>query len=351
MADCQHRFAIILCVLLVAGCDVNVAPPIPLAADDEAPSSGANPSGDLVELDPLLPGYQPISQQLTGRITSVGSDTMNNIMALWVQGFRAYYPLVEVEVEGKGSSTAVPALVEGQATFGPMSRDLKPTEVDQFKEEFGYPPTQLAVGMDMLAVYVNKDNPIESLALPQVDAIFSKTRKLGYSKDISTWGDLGLTDGWQSRAIELYGRNAASGTYGYFKDHALGGGDFKDSVKEQPGSSSVVQGVGSDPSAIGYSGIGYRSADVRALPLAEESGQSAVAAEPKYAYSGEYPLARYLWLTINYRPGAKLDPLRREFIKYILSRQGQEHVQKDGYLPIKAEKARQTLASLGIASP
>ena len=122
----------------------------------------------------------------------------------------------------------------------------------------------------MLAVYVHKDNPIKSLTLQQVDAIFSKTRKGGFEKDIRTWGDLGLTGEWAKKPISLYGRNSASGTYGYFKEHALFKGDFKDTVKEQPGSSAVVQGVASDKYGIGYSGIGYKTADVRAVPLAAE---------------------------------------------------------------------------------
>ena len=267
-------------------------------------------------------------------------------MALWVQGFRAYYPMVEVEVEGKGSSTAVPALVEGQATFGPMSRDPKPTEVDQFKEEFGYPPTQLAVGMDMLAVYVNKDNPIESLTLPQVDAIFSKTRKLGYSKDISTWGDLRLTDGWQSRAIELYGRNAASGTYGYFKEHALDKGDYKDTVKEQPGSASVVQGVTEDRYGIGYSGIGYKTSGVKALALAKKDGDPFITTDADNVYAGKYPLSRFLYVYINQPPNQPADPLVKQFLLYVLSQQGQAIVVKDGYLPLTAEMTAEAVKEL-----
>jgi phosphate transport system substrate-binding protein len=282
-------------------------------------------------------GEMPTYAQATGvsgTIKSIGSDTMNNLMTLWAEGFRAFHPSVRIEVEGKGSSTAPPALIAGTAQFGPMSREMKPAEVDEFVKKYGYDPVAVKTSIDMLAVYVHKDNPIKSLTLQQVDAIFSKSRNGGYPKDIATWGDLGLTGEWADKPISLYGRNSASGTYGYFKEHTLGNGDFKDSVKEQPGSSTVVQGVASDKYGIGYSGIGYKTADVRAVPLARTADGAAVPADPEKAYSGEYPLARFLYLYVNAKPGDELDPLRREFLAYILSKQGQADVAKDGYLPL-----------------
>jgi phosphate transport system substrate-binding protein len=306
------------------------------------------PAQTAVSIDSELPDYKAV-QGIAGIIKSIGSDTMNNEMALWVEGFKAFYPNVQVEIEGKGSSTAPPALINGTAQFGPMSRQMKSTEIDEFEAHHGYKPTQLKTSIDMLAIYVHKDNPLAGLTLQQVDAVFSKTRKGGYPKDIRTWGDLGLGGEWQNQPISLYGRNAASGTYGYLKEHALFKGDYKDEVKEQPGSSSVVQGVASDKYAIGYSGIGYKTADVRALPLsADSASQQFVAALPENAYSGEYPLARFLYLSVNYKPGAELDPLRREFVKFIFSKQGQEVVIKDGYYPVTAPLARQQLQSVGI---
>ncbi len=302
-----------------------------------------------VVVDPALPDYQPRAK-VTGKIKSIGSDTMNNEMALWAEGFRGYHPGVKVEVEGKGSSTAPPALIAGTSTFGPMSRKMKSKEVDAFEKKFGYKPVQLRTSIDMLAVYVNKDNPITGLTLQQVDAIFSKTRKGGYPTDIRTWGDLGLGGEWKDKPIAIYGRNSASGTYGYFKKHALFKGDYKDEVKEQPGSSSVVQGVASDKYGIGYSGIGYRTSDVKVVPLSAESGADVefIPAEPANAYSGDYPLARFLYLTVNYKPGGRLDDLRAEFVRFVFSRQGQEVVVKDGYLPVPAAVARQELKAVGI---
>lgn len=301
---------------------------------------------DGVEVDSALPSYQTVGG-VSGSIKSVGSDTMNNLMALWAEEFRGVYPNVTVEIEGKGSGTAPPALIEGTATFGPMSRDMKPKEMDEFQGRFGYKPILLATSIDMLAVYVHKDNPINGLSLQQVDAIFSKTRKGGYANEIRTWGDLGLTGVWKDRPITIYGRNSASGTYGFFKDNALFGGDFKDSVKEQPGSAAVVSSVASDIGGIGYSGIGYKTADVRALPLAA-SDNKMVAATPENAYANEYPLARFLWLAVNYKPGSQLDPLRREFVKLVFSREGQKVVLKDGYFPVVAGLAKRELAKVGI---
>jgi phosphate transport system substrate-binding protein len=310
----------------------------------------AGPSaGQSVAVDEALPRYSP-THGVSGSIKSVGSDTMNNLMALWAEGFRKHYPSVQVEIEGKGSSTAPPALIAGNSTFGPMSRDMKAQEIDEFKKAFGYEPTALPTSIDMLAVYVHKDNPIArtGLTLQQVDAIFSKSRGRGHASDITTWGDVGLTGEWADKPISLYGRNSASGTYGYFKEVALYKGDYKDSVKEQPGSSSVVQGVATDKYGIGYSGIGYKTADVAAVPLAIEPGEPFVGAVAANAYTGDYPLARFLYMYVNYKPGSDLEPLRAEFTRYVFSRDGQEDVRSDGYFPVTAEIASKGLASVGL---
>jgi len=302
-----------------------------------------------VTVDPAFPTYAK-QTTVSGSIKSIGSDTMNNLMALWAEGFRSHHPEVKVEIEGKGSSTAPPALIAGTSNFGPMSRKMKAKEIDAFEQQFGYQPLQLRTSIDMLAVYVNKDNPIKGLTLQQLDAIFSKTLKGGYGKAITTWGDLGLTGEWKDKPSSLYGRNSASGTYGYFKEHALFKGDYKDEVKEQPGSSSVVQGVASDKYGIGYSGIGYITPDVRAVPLSDETGQVSefVPAQAENAYSGDYPLSRFLYLTVNYKPGSRLEPLRAEFLRYVFSKDGQEAVVKDGYLPVPASVARAELQTVGI---
>lgn len=293
-------------------------------------------------LDPALPAYETV-QGVTGSIKSMGSDTMNNIMTLWGELFMKMYPGVSVEVIGKGSSTAPPALTEGQAQFGPMSREMKAAEIDRFEEVHGFKPTLLRTGIDCLAVFVHKDCPLQSLSMDQVADIFSvKGAEM-------TWGDIGVTDPkYRNQPITLYGRNSASGTYGYFKQVALDGNDFKDIVKEQPGSSAVVQAVATDPFAMGYSGIGYATQDVRALDLSEESGGVPMAPDLEHAYSGEYPLARFLYVYINHNPARELEPLRAEFIKLIFSRQGQEAVLKDGYFPLPASMAEEELGNVGL---
>jgi phosphate transport system substrate-binding protein len=300
---------------------------------------------DNVKVDPAIAKYKKTSG-ISGSVGSIGSDTMNNLMTLWAEGFAKFYPNVKVQVEGKGSSTAPPALIAGTAQFGPMSREMKQEEIDKFEKAYGYKPTAIRTSIDALAVYVNKDNPISGLTLPQVDAIFSKTRRSAYAQDVTTWDQLNMTDGWAGKPISLYGRNSASGTYGYFKEHALYKGDYKDTVKEQPGSASVVQGVAEDRFAIGYSGIGYITSGVRAVPLAAKEGGEFYAANLDNVVHGKYPLARFLFLYINKAPNKPLDPLVREFCKFVLSQGGQEVVIKDGYLPLPAKVAAEELKKL-----
>jgi phosphate transport system substrate-binding protein len=300
---------------------------------------------DGVKLDPGLASYKPVSG-VSGNLSSVGSDTLNNLMTLWAETFSKFYPNVKIQIEGKGSTTAPPALIAGTAQLGPMSRPMRGTEIDQFEKKFGYKPTPIRTAVDALAVFVNKDNPVKCLTFEQIDAIFSKSRRHGYKEDITTWGQLGLTGDWASRPISLYGRNSASGTYGFFKEHALKNGDYKDEVKEQPGSASVVQGVTVDRYAMGYSGIGYATAGVRAVPIAEKEGAACVEATADNSYASTYPLARFLYVYINKAPAKSLDPLTHEFVKLMVSKEGQEVVVKDGYFPIPASIAREEMTKV-----
>jgi phosphate transport system substrate-binding protein len=298
-----------------------------------------------VQVDPGLTPYKATSG-VSGNISSVGSDTLNNLMTFWAEQFARYYPNAKVQIEGKGSSTAPPALIGGTAQLGPMSREMKGSEIDQFEKKYGYKPVGLRTSVDALAVFVNKDNPIRCMSMAQVDAAFSKSRRRGARDDVTTWGQLGLTGEWASKPISLYGRNSASGTYGFFKEHTLKNGDYKDTVKEQPGSASVVQGVTVDRFAMGYSGIGYATAGVRAVPLTEKDGGTCIEATADNAYSGSYPLARFLYVYVNKAPGKPLDPLVREFARLMLSREGQLAVVKDGYFPIPAQVAKEELGKV-----
>ena len=352
MSNRFFRFSVpVLAACALAACGGgNQAPPppastVPAGTSAAGAPSVAEPAAGAVKVDPAIAAYQKTSG-VSGSLSSIGSDTMNNLMTLWGESFSRLYPNVKLQVEGKGSSTAPPALISATAQFGPMSRPMKSTEIDEFEKKFGYKPTELRTSFDALAVYVHKDNPIASLTMAQVDAAFSKTRKRGAVKDAPTWGDLGLTGDWAARPISLYGRNSASGTYGFFKEHVLKNGDFKDTVKEQPGSASVVQGVTNDRYGLGYSGIGYRTSGVRIVPLAEKDGGETSEGGYDDVVSRKYPLARYLYLYVNRAPGKPLDPLIKEFLKLVFSREGQEVVVKDGYLPLTAAIAAEELRKL-----
>ncbi len=295
-----------------------------------------------VEVDSRLPSYAA-QQGISGSVKSIGSDTVLNVMTTWCETFKKFYPNVQTAVEGKGSSTAPPALIEGQAQFGPMSRPMKNEEVDAFEKKFGYKPTNLRAGIDTLEVYVNKDNPIAEISFEQLQRAFSVA-----GPDL-TWDQLGVKDeAFAGKPVSLYGRNSASGTYGYFKEHALGKKDYKASVKEQPGSSGVVQGVATDKFGIGYAGMGYATSDVKALKIRKTAKDKAVAPSASTAYSGEYPLSRFLYIYINYDVKAGLDPLRAAFITMMFSKQGQEVVLKEGFLPVTADIAREELTKVGL---
>lgn len=298
-----------------------------------------------IKVDERLPKYKKTTG-ISGNANSIGSDTMNNLMALWLEEFRKLYPLVNIQIEGKGSSTVPPALIEGTAQFGPMSRAMKSKEVDAFEQKYGFAPTQIRTSLDALAVFVEKDNPLECLSMDQVDAIFSKTRKRGYPTDIATWGNLGLSGDWKNQPIRAYGRNSASGTYGFFKDHVLKKGDYKDSVKEQPGSASVVQGIGEDKYAIGYSGVGYKTSGVKTLSLSEKQGGACYDGSYANVVDNKYLLSRYLFLYIVKTPNKPLDPMVKEFLKFVLSYEGQQIVVKDGYLPLPYHVVMEELKKL-----
>jgi len=295
-------------------------------------------------VDAGVPDYKKASG-ISGNLSSVGSDTLANLMTLWAEAFNREYPNVNIQIQAAGSSTAPPALTEGTSNLGPMSREMKDDELEAFEDKFGYKPTAIPVAIDALAVLVNKDNPVKGLSIDQVDAIFSSTRKCGYETDIQTWGEAGVA-AWGAKSIQLYGRNSVSGTYGYFKEHALCKGDFKNNVNEQPGSASVVQSVTTSVNGIGYSGLGYVTSGIKALPLAKKGSTDFVEATPANAISGKYPLTRYLYVYVNKKPNQPIAPLENEFIKLVLSKTGQQVVIKDGYIPLPAKVVEKILATL-----
>jgi phosphate transport system substrate-binding protein len=332
--------------LVAAAAALTFACTKPSNAGDETPagsSDGAKSAGPQV--DAALPSYQKGGESLSGTLSAVGSDTMINIVTNWGEAFGKHHPGVKVQVEGKGSTTAPPALIAGSAQLGPMSRDMKDTEVNSFEGKFGYKPTRLRTCLDALAVFVNKDCPLTSLTMKQVDAVFSSTRKAG-GDEITTWGQLGLGGEWANAPITLYGRNSASGTYSYFKEKALQKGDFKDGVKEQPGSAGVVDGISQDKFGIGYSGIGYVTSGVKLLGLAYKEGGTVYQPSMGNVIAEQYPLGRFLNVYINKSPSSPLDPVVREFFRFVYSKEGQEVVAKEGFLPLSEKLAARDRAQV-----
>lgn len=302
------------------------------------------------EVDAALPRYEKVSG-ISGNLSSTGSDTLANLMTLWAEEFKRLYPNVNLQIQAAGSSTAPPALTEGTANLGPMSRLMKDNEIEAFERRRGYKPMPVAVAIDALAVFVHRDNPLAGLTLQQVDAIFSSTLNCGSAEPIVRWGQLGLAGPWAERSIQLFGRNSVSGTYGYFKQHALCRGDFRNDVNEQPGSASVVQALSTSLNGIGYSGVGYSTSAVRTVPLARREGVPFVEALPANAIDGSYPLARFLYIYVNQEPGQALPPVTREFLLMVLSHVGQSTVVKDGYIPLPAAVAAGEAAKLRAEPP
>ncbi len=316
-----------------------------LAAGFVATSLVAVNASAAQKVDPKLPNYKRASG-VSGNVSSIGSDTLANLMTLWAEEFKRKYPNVNIQIQAAGSSTAPPALTEHTSNLGPMSRKMKSKEVEAFEKKHGYKPTPIRVAIDALAVYVHKDNPIKGMSIPEVDAIFSSTRKCGHGSDIKKWGQAGLKGGWKNRDVQIYGRNSVSGTYGYFKKKALCKGDYKNNVNEQPGSASVVQSVSVSLNGIGYSGIGYKTSGVKAVALTKKPGGKYIEATPATAASGKYPLSRYLYVYVNKHPNKPLPPLEREFVKLILSKAGQKVVIKDGYIPLPNKVVQKELSKL-----
>lgn len=322
-------------------------PPLATPAPVVAAPAPASPVAPVPAAPALDSRYRP-KAVLTGRLRSIGSDTMDLLVARWEEVFTKYHPGLKVIHEGRGSSTATPSLVEGQADFGPMSRAMQPTEIAKFQERFGYAPTQVRVAIDALGLYVHPSNPITGLGLTleQVDAIFSVTRKRGGAERITTWGQLGIGGAWANAPINAYGRNKASGTYGFFRDSALGKGEFGEWVAEQPGSGDVVSRVQEDKFGIGYSGVGYKTGGVALAPLLKAAGAEPVEADEESALSGEYPLARPLFLVVNRNPAQAPGDLEREFLTFVLGPLGQEVVKREGYYPLPAKLVAEETAKL-----
>jgi phosphate transport system substrate-binding protein len=286
------------------------------------------------DLDPKVPPYRSV-KDVTGQLSIAGSDTMKPLTESWAAGLQQRYPRLSIKVESKGSEAGMAALLEGKVQIVAMSRRMTQQEVIEFKREFGHEPTEVAVAVDALAVFVHKDNPIEGLSLMQLDAMFSKERRRGLLYPVSTWGDvLVLEEGWAEAPINLYGRNGNSGTASFFKEHVLNGAALKNSMVAVAGSASVVLEIMSDRFGVGFSGIGYQTSGIRPVPLASVEGGRHIHPSFQSAMDGSYPLRRNLYLYLNKPPKTDASSPLAEYVKFALSRQGQQIVLSHGYYPL-----------------
>lgn len=271
---------------------------------------------------------------LTGNLSSAGSDTLGYLMTLWGEDFSLQAPGVNVQVQAAGSSTAPTALAAGAAQLGAMSRPMQNDERQLFIARYGYPPLAVPVAMDALVVVVNQANPLQRISQPQLDALYSVTRLCGGTQVPQRWGDTGVTDdNWAQRRIQRFGRNSASGTWGFFKQQALCRGDFRADVAEFPGSAAVVQAVATTPESIGYASFGFHLSGVKIVPIVTRTGES-IMPDADTIRSGRYPWSRPLYIYVNKPPGKPLPLLVAAFLHQVLSSQGQRRVAEAGYLPL-----------------
>ena len=288
----------------------------------------------MPSLDPKIPPYQRVSD-LTGTLAVAGSDTMKPLTESWSAKLKQLYPGLSIKVESRGSETGLDALLEGKAQIAAMSRRMTQQEVVEFKREFGYEPTEVPVAVDALAVFVHKDNPVEGLSLAELDAIFSKERRRRLEYPVKVWGDaMVFEEEWAEAPIQIYGRNGNSGTASFFREHVMNGADFKKPMTTGVGSASVVIELMRDRFGIGFSGIGYRTSEIRPVPLAAVKGGRYVAPTFETAMDGSYPLRRHLYLYVNRPPKSAPPGPLAEYVKFALSQRGQKVVLDQGYYPL-----------------
>jgi len=322
---------------------------------ERPPHARPNPETFHATLDPKLPAYKPRGQ-LSGSLSGVQSDTTPGLVTLWIEGFRKYYPNVEIKASIEGSGAAGPVLTEQTAEFGLIAREMMEKEETPFEQKFGYKPLEVAIAggsyrtvafTDALTFFVNKQNPLEKLSLNQIDAIYSKTRNRGGKEDITKWGQLGLKRDWADKPIHLIGVKEPNGFEHFLRLRILGDGQWKDGITVQDTVFPLASMVASDPYAIGYAGFGYLSDGVKPLALAKTNSGPYYKGTFKEVAAQKYPLSRVIYIYANRTPGKPLNPVLKEFVRYILSREGQQAVVQDGiFLPLPEAYAQQELKKL-----
>ncbi len=318
-------------------------------------------------VDSGIASYVP-KTGISGGIAIAGSDTMQPIIAKIASAFRQWQPNIKLAVQGGGSDAAMIAFVQNIAasrrgdgnvrghlssndvTILASSRPLTEAERQTFHSRYGFEPTEVPIALDAVAIYVNYQNPLEGLTLDQLDAIFSKTRKRGAAAAITTWGQLGLQEGWEQQPIRLYGRDKRSGTRTFFLHTALLNGELNPDLREAPGTAMEILDLSRDAAGIGYAGIGFQASTVRILPIAEKAGAPFVLPTAESATNGSYPLARPLYLYAKRSPKGELDADVAEFLKFVNSREGQETIAKAGVFPLSASQVTTNLQAL-IGAP
>jgi phosphate transport system substrate-binding protein len=315
----------------------SLAIPTSIHAQDEKLITASTSKTAQFQLDAALPEYRR-AQNADGKLTSIGSSALTQMLNRWSDDFKRIHPALEFEVIGGGSGTAPPALVEGKADLAPMSRPMNDGERAAFRTKFGYEPTQITVGVDALAVLVNKNNPIKQISLRDLDALYSLSRKRG-GGEIATWGQLGLKDAWAPQPIRVFGPNSAQGMYALFRADVLQGGEYRYDMRSEPVASAISQGVAADDFAIGFASHVFASARARPVAVSETPDGNAVLPTQATSASGEYPLARKLYIYINRKPGVALTPTLAEFIRYVCSKQGQGVAIELGHFPLSAKLA------------
>lgn len=314
--------------------------------------------------DPRLAAYKPATQ-LSGSLKSIGADTMERLMKLWFDGFTKFHPQMKFSLEARSSLTAEPALTEGLADMAQLSRELMPAELDRFRKKFGYEPTLIRVGLGSyrtpsmtvaLSFYVHKSNPITKLSFAQLDAIYCTGRNRGYQEDLTKWGQLGLTGEWADRPIHAYGVQWPDGISNYIRLLVCKEGELKSEIKgvkidHSPGVPTamfrILGEIDKDPAAIGYGGFYGEKPNTKRI---------AISVSPRGPYSmgnfeevaaAKYPLTRYIHIVVNRAPGKPLEPRVKEFLKYLLSREGQQAVEREGvFMPLPAPLVKQELQKL-----
>jgi len=316
-------------------------------------------------VDPRIPPYQPV-KDLSGNLMSVGTDTMETVMKMWIEGFTKLYPKVTINQEAKGSMTAEPALTAGRAQLAPLSRELMPEELARFKKRYGYEPLVVTVALGSyrtptktvaLTFYLHESNPINKLTFAQLGAMYCTGGQRGPKEDITTWGQLGATGEWANRPIKLVGVMQPDGISNYIRLMICGGGEFKSSLKEEKidhseGAVSVltriVLDVAKDPTAIGYAGFHNRQPGTKPVALAKTERGPFLTGTFEEVTSARFPLTRHIYILVNRPPGKPLEAKVKEFLKYVLSREGQRAVESEGiFLPLREEVVREQLKKLG----